>query len=76
MAAACMIELLGGDPIQKTIPASVPQSLRAFFKGCCLPGKRSTPQDAWALKNEYEELIDQLWGEQKFHPFVFHPTNP
>lgn len=76
MAAGCMIELLGGDPIQKTIPASVPQSLRAFFKGCCLPGKRSTPQDAWALKNEYEELIDQLWGEQKFHPFVFHPTNP
>jgi serine/threonine protein kinase len=75
MAARCMIDLLGGDPVHKTLPASVHPALRAFFKGCTLPGKRSRPQDAWALKNEYEELIRQLWGEQKFHPFVFHPIN-
>jgi serine/threonine protein kinase len=75
MAARCMIELLGGDPRSKSIPASLPAPLRAFFKGCTLAGKRSRPQDAWALKDEYEELIEQLWGKQKFHPFVMHPIN-
>ncbi len=75
MAARCMIDLLGGDPVRQTLPATVPPALRAFFRGCTLPGKRSRPQDAWTLKGEFEDLIGQLWGELKFHPFMLHPEN-
>jgi len=75
MAARCMIELLGGDPLRRTLPASVPQPLCAFFKGSTLPGKRSQPQDAWSLKGEFEDLIRPLWGEQKFQPFVMQPIH-
>lgn len=74
MAARCMMALLGGGP-QRSLPGSVPAPLRAFFKGCTLPAKRARPQDAWSLKGEFEELIAQLWGELKFHPFVMHPIN-
>jgi len=75
LAARCMVDLLGGDPLSGALPASVPAALRAFFKGCLLSAPRARPQDAWALKAEYEELIHALWGKLPFHPFVFHPIN-
>ncbi|MHC1783268.1 MAG: hypothetical protein AB9891_11055 [Anaerolineaceae bacterium] len=75
MGARCMIWLLGGDSISKKLPAYVPLALRMFFKGCTLAGKRSRPEDAWALKEEYEDLINKLWGKLKFHPFILNPTN-
>jgi serine/threonine protein kinase len=67
-SARCMIDLLGGDPIGGVLPASVPVQLKSFFHGCILPVKR-VPQDAWALKEEFDELLERLWGERKFHPF-------
>lgn len=72
MAARCMIDLLGGDPLIKTMPDTVPQAIRSFFKGCTLAGIRSRPQDAWALKEEFDALIQRLWGERKFHPFLMY----
>jgi hypothetical protein len=70
MAARCMVYLLGGDPIRQVYPDSVPGAVRMFLKGCMLPGKKSRPQDAWALVAEFDALIQRLWGERKFHPFV------
>lgn len=69
MSAECMIWLLGGDPRKKVLPDSVPTPLKTFLKGCILPGTRA-PQNAWALKEEFDELIGRLWGERKFHPFI------
>lgn len=69
MAAKCMIFLLGGDPITNTFPAGVPDRIRAFLKGCNLPGKLARPQDAWGLLQEFDVLIERLWGKRKFHPF-------
>jgi hypothetical protein len=69
MAAKCMIYLLGSDPIQVSFPNTTPEKIRAFLKGCTLPGKRARPQDAWALKEEFDDLLKRLWGERKFHPF-------
>jgi len=70
LAARCMIYLLGGDPVDHWIPKVVPGSIRTFLKTCTYPGKRSRPQDAWGLKEEFDELLDRLWGERKFHPFI------
>ena len=68
MSAKCMIYLLGGDVERKMIPASIPKPMQMFLKGSILPGTR-TPQDAWAVKLEFDDLLDRLWGERKFHPF-------
>lgn len=68
MSAKCMLWLLGGDPRTKTIPNSVPAPIKAFLKGCLLPGKRA-PQDAWSLLEEFDELLGKLWGKRTFHPF-------
>jgi hypothetical protein len=63
-----MIYLLGGDVENKIIPGTVPQLMRQFLKGSILPGKRA-PQDAWAVKQDFDDLLQRLWGERKFHPF-------
>ncbi|HEY3312230.1 MAG TPA: hypothetical protein VGK00_11380 [Anaerolineales bacterium] len=64
-----MILLSGGDARNGILPHGLPDGLKAFFKGSLLPGKRA-PQDAWALKEEFDEMIGRLWGKRKFHPFV------
>jgi len=69
MAVKCMLFLLGGDPQHGLSPETLPNPLKAFFKGSLLPGKRA-PQDAWALKDEFDELIERLWGKRAFRPFV------
>jgi len=68
MSARCMVELLGGDPVSGWLPRSTPERLRQFFRGCLLPGRKG-PQEAWALKQDFDECIERLWGERKFHPF-------
>ena len=68
MSAKCMVWLLGGDAQKKVIPKSVPTPLKAFLKGCLLPDRRA-PQNAWDLKEEFDELLGRLWGKRKFHPF-------
>jgi hypothetical protein len=68
MSAKNMIWLLGGDPHKKIFPKSVPTALQAFLSGCILPLNRS-PRDAWALLEEFDELLETLWGPRKFHPF-------
>jgi serine/threonine protein kinase len=76
MTARCMIYVLGGDPAAdarqpaRTLPGGLSQPLHLFFKGCTLAGKHARPQDAWALKEEFDALLQRLWGERKFHPFV------
>jgi serine/threonine protein kinase len=68
MSAKCMIHLLGGDVKNKMIPDTVPYLMRQFLKGSILPGKR-TPQDAWAVMQDFDDLLTRLWGARKFHPF-------
>jgi hypothetical protein len=68
MSAKCMVWLLGGDLQTKVFSNSIPAPLRAFLKGCVLPGK-GAPQNAWSLKEEFDELLERLWGKRTFHPF-------
>lgn len=69
MGAQSMVYLLGGDPVTGFIPDRVPKPLRAFFRGCLLKNPKRRPQDAWGLKEEFDELIERLWGKRRFHPF-------
>jgi hypothetical protein len=67
-SARCMLWLLGGNPLSGDLPAVVPAPIKSFFHGCLLPANR-IPQDAWALMEEFDELIERLWGKRQFHPF-------
>jgi len=68
LSTKCMLHLLGADPESKSLPEALPTPLKSFFRGCLLPRNRA-PQDAWALMQEFDELIEKLWGQRKFHPF-------
>jgi serine/threonine protein kinase len=67
-SARCMLWLLGADPRGGDLPASLPAPLKNFFRGCFLPARRS-PQEAWTLLAEFDELLERLWGKRQFHPF-------
>lgn len=45
-----------------------PRRYIRFIEGC-LRAPHRLP-DAWTLKDEYDELIEELWGPRKFRPFV------
>ncbi len=70
MGARCMVCLLGGDPLTGELPASVPQAIASFFRGCLLPAPHHRPQQAWDLLTEFTQLIERLWGPRTFRPFA------
>jgi len=69
MGARCMIYLLGGDPVEGTLPDRVPPKLKNFFRACMFESSRMRPQDAGKLREEFHELIELLWGKRKFIAF-------
>lgn len=72
MAARCMIELTGGDPLTGNYPASTrtPKAFRAFFKGCLSPVQTARPQDALQLLAEFDQLLQSLGGPYYPRKFV------
>lgn len=67
MAALCMTALLGAHG--RNCPDHVPKQLRAFFRACTLPKQNMRPDDAWELKETFDDLIERLWGPRRFRPF-------
>jgi serine/threonine protein kinase len=73
MSARCMIALLGGDPLSGSMPPRTHRRIAGFLKSCLIIGTRQRPQDAWKLRAEFTELIDQLWRRQ-YRPFMMPPN--
>jgi serine/threonine protein kinase len=67
LAARCLIYLAGGDPVRDRMPDAVPEPLRRFVQSCLLEGVLMRPDDAWALLDEFDELLHRLYGPPKFH---------
>jgi len=70
MVARCMIDLLGGDPRKQILLETVPWQLRQYLQGCMLPRPRQRPQDVHLLLDEFDDLIERLWGPRTFREFV------
>ena len=68
MAMRCMAYVLGGDAAGN-MPERVPVPIRAFLRGSTQERVARRPNDALALKEEYDELIERLWGPRRFRPF-------
>jgi hypothetical protein len=81
MAARCMIELTGGDPVHGRFPAGVDASLQRYFDRCLAaadPGNWSngaagSKADARRLLADFDRLIEILWGPRRFRPLDMPP---
>jgi hypothetical protein len=70
LAARCMTYLAGGDPMNNRMPAAVPTAMQRFIQTCLLDAARMRPDDAWALHDEFDDLLSRLYGPPKFHPLI------
>lgn len=68
-AVRCMVYLIGGDPTTGYLGNEIDKRLRSFFRGCTFASVKKRPQDAWDLLDEFNELIEMLWGPRRFRPF-------
>jgi serine/threonine protein kinase len=77
MAARCMVALLGGDPLTgKFGETQAPKPIQSFLRGCMAVKQSLRPDDAWALLEEFDGLLERLgdpYFPRRFHPFVL-PT--
>jgi hypothetical protein len=67
MAAKCVVYLAGGDVPRNRMPDSVPTEMRRFIRTCLFDGIQMRPDDAWALLDEFDELLQRLYGPPRFH---------
>ncbi len=65
----CMIDILGGNVEDKTMPDSVAEDLQRFLQFFCLESAQQRAQDAWQLHGQLEKLIVRLWGPKRFLAF-------
>ena len=62
MAARCMIKLTGGDASRAEFSPTMEPALAAYFRRC-LSGVNV---EAWRLLDDFDRLIETLWGPRKF----------
>jgi hypothetical protein len=70
MAARCMIYLLGVDPTGDTKPANLEPALERYLARCLRQTPRGRPQDAWKALDDFDQLIEVLWGPREFREFA------
>jgi hypothetical protein len=67
LAARCLVYLAGGDPVTNRMPEAVPPPMQRFLDTCLLESARMRPDDAWALQEDFDELLHALYGPPTFH---------
>ncbi len=67
LAARCLIYLASGDPVMNRMPEAVPAPMQRFLKTCLLESAAMRPDDAWALMEEFDDLLYALYGPPRFH---------
>jgi hypothetical protein len=72
LGARCMIELLGGDPVTGDCPPGIEPGLVRYF-GRCLAIDPPVGPDAWRLLDDFDRLIEALWGRRRFMPLALPP---
>jgi len=72
LGARCMIELLGGDGELAQFPVNVEPGLQRYFTRC-VGGDSSIRPDAWKLLDDFDRLIEAMWGPRQFLPLAIPP---
>ncbi len=69
LAARCMLYLVGADPLKDLSFSRLNPALQKHFEKCLDENPRKRPQDAWAVLEEFDGIIEDLWGERQFREF-------
>ncbi|HEU4323227.1 MAG TPA: DnaJ domain-containing protein [Roseiflexaceae bacterium] len=69
MAAMCLLRMLGGDPAGQQLPPSVPRPVQALLRACLIPAPQRRFHDAWELYDEFQQILNQLYGKRTFRHF-------
>ncbi len=69
MAVRTMLYLIGADPLGSATQPSLEPELQQYFARCLEAAPEKRPQDAWTLLDEFDRVIEHLWGPRQFRPF-------
>ncbi len=75
MAAGVMTRLLGGDPTHGEFPTTVPKAIQAFLQSCLIMAPHRRPNNAWELFDDFDTILQRLYGPPNFRPFPPMPTD-
>lgn len=64
----CMIYLVGGDVMTGRMPEAVDDKIQRLLAYCTRESALERPQDAWSLRRQLVNTIENLWGERTFRP--------
>jgi serine/threonine protein kinase len=73
-AARCMIDLLGGDPVGETFPPGAEPAIQRHLQRCIGSAADNKP-DAWKLLEDFDRLIEALWGPRQFKVLEMPPRS-
>jgi serine/threonine protein kinase len=69
MAARCMLYLIGADPLGKVSHRNIEPDLERYFARFLEEIPERRPQDAWTALDEFDRIIEKLWGPRAFRVF-------
>lgn len=74
MAAMCMLYISGGDVEKHKFTERMPKRIEFFLRACLIESPTARSNYALDLHKEFGDLLEELYGKPKFHPFEM-PTN-
>jgi serine/threonine protein kinase len=75
MAAASIVEVLGGDVASATLPFGVPKEIRAFLNARLTRNVGLRDAKAIDQRDRFGEVLKALFGPPQFHEFVLPFTS-
>jgi hypothetical protein len=70
LATRTAIQLLGGDSLRAEFPPSLDPALQRYFTRCLGVDGAGTPTHPWQLLEDFDRLIEALWGPRTFREFT------
>ena len=66
LAAKSMVWLAGDNPTAHLSPSHMPDSMTRLLQRCLSARQSARPPDAWALHEQFRELLEDTYGPAKF----------
>ena len=68
MAARVALYLASGRVDDSELPEHLPRPIARFLSTCLYDSPRMRPTDAWDLHDEFQEVLEGVYGPPEFHP--------
>ena len=60
--------------VRDLVGPRLPRAFRTHLRACMLPKASMRPDDAWSVKDSFDEINERLFGARKFKPFYMPTT--